>query len=223
MLFSATRPCLLNGIPDLAGRPDLADRAIVVSLPVIPPAERAFEGEFNKLLDAAMPRILAGLLDAVSSGLANLATVQLTERPRMADFAKWVSATEPALGWTQGAFLEAYAANRDSGDRATVEGNPVGLAILKLVDENGRWSGTMTELKTILRNRYPLLTDDPYSFHVRKTNSPPRSVGSSPHCAAWVSRSALIVAAIQVNAPSGLKDPNGSSAAVRADDADDGI
>jgi putative DNA primase/helicase len=164
MLFSATRPCLLNGIPDLAGRPDLADRAIVVTLPVIAPTDRAFEGEFNKALDAAMPRILAGLLDGVSTALANLASVRLSERPRMADFAKWVSAAEPALGWTQGAFLAAYAANRDSGDRATVEGNSVGLAILKLVQDDVRWSGTMTELKSTLRNRYPLLTDDPYSF-----------------------------------------------------------
>tara|TARA_R110002110_G_scaffold415747_1_gene654755 strand:+ start:1687 stop:3750 length:2064 start_codon:yes stop_codon:yes gene_type:complete len=186
MLFSATRPCLLNGIPDLAGRPDLADRAIVVSLPVITPTERAFEGEFNKDLDAAMPRILAGLLDAVSAALANLASVRLTERPRMADFAKWVSAAEPALGWTQGAFLGAYAANRDSGDRATVEGNPVGLAILKLVQDDGLWSGTMTELKTILRNRYPLLTDDPYSFPrqenklsaiIRRIKTPLRRMG----------------------------------------------
>jgi putative DNA primase/helicase len=164
MLFSATRPCLLNGIPDLAGRPDLADRAIVVSLPVIAPTDRAFEGEFNKALDAQMPLILAGLLNAVSTALANLATVRLAERPRMADFAKWVSAAEPALGWTEGAFLEAYAANRESGDRMSVEGNPVGLAILRLVQEDVRWSGTMTELKTTLRNRYPQLTDDPYSF-----------------------------------------------------------
>ncbi len=164
MLFSATRPCLLNRIPDLAGRPDLADRAIVVSLPVIPPTDRAFEGEFHKALDAAMPRILAGLLDAVSSALANLASVRLSVRPRMADFAKWLSAAEPALGWTQGAFLAAYSANRDAGDRATVEGNPVGLAITKLVQDDVRWSGTMTALKTTLRNRYPLLTDDPYSF-----------------------------------------------------------
>ena len=186
MLFSATRPCLLNGIPDLAGRPDLADRAIVVSLPVIPPTARAFEGEFNKALDAAMPRILAGLLDALSAALANLASVRLTERPRMADFAKWVSAAEPALGWTQGAFLEAYAANRENSDRATVEGNPVGLAILKLVQDDVRWSGTMTELKTILRSRYPLLTDDPYSFPrqenklsnaIRRIETPMRRMG----------------------------------------------
>ena len=82
----------------------------------------------------------------------------------MADFAKWVTAAEPALGWTEGAFLESYAANREYSDRATVEGNPVGLAIVKLVNEETCWAGTMTELKTILRNRYPLLTDDPYSF-----------------------------------------------------------
>lgn len=74
------------------------------------------------------------------------------------------TAAEPALGWPEGAFVESYAANREYSDRATVEGNPVGLAIVKLVNEENRWSGTMTELKTTLRNRYPLLADDPYSF-----------------------------------------------------------
>ncbi len=35
---------------------------------------------------------------------------------------------------------------------------------MKFVQDDVYWSGTMTELKTTLRNRYPLLTDDPYSF-----------------------------------------------------------
>jgi hypothetical protein len=164
MLFSATRPCLLNGIPDLANRPDLADRAIVVTLPVIPATERKFEGEFNKALDATAPRIFAGLLDAVSTALANIGSVRLTERPRMADFAKWVTAAEPALGWPDGGFMDSYAANREHADRATVEGNPVALAIVKLLKDEIHWSGTMTDLKTTLRNKYPSLTDDPYSF-----------------------------------------------------------
>ena len=50
----------------------------------------------------------------------------------------------------------------------SVEGNPVGLALLKLVQDDVRWSGTMIELKTTLRNQYPLLTDDPYSFPRQK-------------------------------------------------------
>ncbi|MGR3649500.1 MAG: hypothetical protein ACU0BJ_13855 [Shimia sp.] len=188
VLFSATRPCLLNGIPDLATRPDMADRAIVVTLPVIPPSGRKFEGEFNKALDAAAPRILAALLDAVSTALRNLGTVDLPERPRMADFAKWVTAAEPALGWPNGAFLASYAANRQSADQASVEGNPVALSILKLVGEDVRWSGTMTELKTKLQNRYPHLTDDPIGFPkqenklssaIRRVQPPLRRMGVS--------------------------------------------
>lgn len=188
VLFSATRPCLLNGIPDLATRPDMADRAIVVTLPVIGPTERKFEGEFNKAFDAAAPRILAGLLDAVSAALKNLGTVDLPERPRMADFAKWVTAAEPALGWPEGAFLTSYATNRKSADQASVESNPVALAILKMSGEQPRWSGTMTELKTTLQNRYPHLTDDPVGFPkqenklssaIRRLQPPLRRMGVS--------------------------------------------
>lgn len=178
VLFTATRPCLLNGIPDLATRADLADRSIVVTLPVIPASERKFEGEFNRALDAIAPRILAGLLDAVSMALANLGTVSLPEPPRMADFAKWVTAAEPALGWPEGAFMASYTANRKSADQASVEGNPVALSILKLIKEEERWFGTVTELNATLRNRYPHLTDDPVSFprQVNKLSSAIRRV-----------------------------------------------
>jgi hypothetical protein len=33
VLFEAARPMLLNGIEDVIGRPDLADRTIVLTLP----------------------------------------------------------------------------------------------------------------------------------------------------------------------------------------------
>ena len=48
------------------------------------------------------------------------------------------SAAEPALGWAEGALLEAYAANREPGDRLSVEGNPAGLALLKLLQDDVR-------------------------------------------------------------------------------------
>lgn len=69
----------------------------MANLPTIPASERQFEGEFNRALAHDAPRIFAGLLDAVSAALANLTTVALSEPPRMADFAKWVTAAEPAL------------------------------------------------------------------------------------------------------------------------------
>ncbi|MGH1457883.1 MAG: hypothetical protein ACRBBT_03180 [Paracoccaceae bacterium] len=164
VLFDATRPCLLNGIPDLASRPDLADRSIIVTLPVIQETERQFEREFWTCFDAAAPRILGALLDAASNGLARMTSVTLHERPRMADFAKWVTAAEPVLGWPDGAFAEAYAANRRSVDQAAMEGNPLAEAISCLITQHGPWIGTATELINDLRDRYPQLTDDPQLF-----------------------------------------------------------
>lgn len=164
VLFNATRPCLLNGIPDLAARPDLADRSIGIHLPVIPAAKRKTLGAFNRDFAKAKPFILGALLDAVSCALGRIDSVNLSEAPRMADFAKWVVAAEPALGWPQGAFLDSYGANRARSDQAAIEGNPVALAILSLMDGRTHWSGTATDLRQTLRDRFPALTEDSHSF-----------------------------------------------------------
>lgn len=164
VLFNATRPCLLNGIPDLAARPDLADRSIGIHLPMIPPGKRKTLGAFNRDFARAKPFILGALLDAVSCALKQIDSVSLSDAPRMADFAKWVVAAEPALGWPQGAFLDSYAANRARSDQAAVEANPVALAILSLMDGRQHWTGSATELKQTLRDRFPSLTEDSQSF-----------------------------------------------------------
>lgn len=164
VLFTATRPCLLNGIPDLANRPDLADRSIIVTLPVITSTERQTEAEFWKAFGADAPRILAGLLDAVSTALERIGSVRLSETPRMADFAKWVTAAEPALGWTHEAFMESYDANKQSVEDAAIEGNPFAEAILSLIADRGPWQGTATELLQVLRAHNQLLADDPHSL-----------------------------------------------------------
>ncbi|MEY8099849.1 hypothetical protein AB9F29_21055 [Falsihalocynthiibacter sp. S25ZX9] len=164
VLFNATRPCLLNGIPDLAARPDLADRAIGIHLPAIPPSKRQSLGSFNREFEKAKPFILGALLDAVACALGRIDTVTLTEAPRMADFAKWVVAAEGTLGWPQGAFLDSYSANRAQSDQAAVESNPVALSILSLIEQQRTWSGTATELRQKLRVCFPALTEDSHSF-----------------------------------------------------------
>lgn len=164
VLFTATRPILLNGIPDLASRPDLADRAIILHLPVIEASARQFEAEFWKSFDRAAPGILAALLDATSCALSRIGSVNLPERPRMADFAKWITAAEPALGWAEGSFLQAYARNRQHSQAAALDGNPLAEAILALLAAHGPWQGTATDLLRALRQTAPALTADPDSF-----------------------------------------------------------
>ncbi|NOX41949.1 MAG: DNA-binding protein [Alphaproteobacteria bacterium] len=173
MLFSDKRPILLNGIPELASRSDLADRSIIIHLPEISASARKYESELWKSFNEAAPRILAGLLDGISCAVGRIGEVKLSERPRMADFAKWVSSAELAYGWPEGAFLDSYAANRRSTVQATIEGNPVALAVTLLAREGGSWQGTMTELSKTLRARYPHITEDTFGFprHANKLSS----------------------------------------------------
>lgn len=164
VLFNATRPCLLNGIPDLASRTDLADRAIGVHLPMIPPSKRKTMGQFNRDFERAKPYILGALLDAVSCALSKIDSVSLSEAPRMADFAKWVTAAEKSLAWPQGAFLDSYGRNRAKADQVAVESNPVALAIVSLMESRKNWKGTATELRQCLRDQFPAITEDSQSF-----------------------------------------------------------
>lgn len=55
VVFSAARPCLLNGIPNLTDRADLADRAIAIHLPTIAEADRRREFDFWSEFEAARP------------------------------------------------------------------------------------------------------------------------------------------------------------------------
>jgi len=49
----------------------------------------------------------------VSAALRNGPGAKLSRLPRMADFAIWVTAAEPALRWPGATFLDAYGENRD--------------------------------------------------------------------------------------------------------------
>jgi hypothetical protein len=73
VLFQAARPILLNGIEDVISRPDLADRAIFLTLPPIAEAQRRPEAELWREFEAARPLIVGALLNAAAHGLRSLA------------------------------------------------------------------------------------------------------------------------------------------------------
>jgi hypothetical protein len=106
----------MNGIDDVIGRSDLADRALFLTLPPIADHQRRVERRLWRQFEVARPRILGSLLDAAAHGLRNMAGIRLEELPRMADFALWATACETAF-WPAGTFTRAYHANR----RAAIE------------------------------------------------------------------------------------------------------
>jgi hypothetical protein len=144
-LFSAQRPVLLNGIADFVTHGDLADRAITILLPRIDEAARRTERELWAEFNAARPRIVGALLDAVSCALRRLPETRLPYLPRMADAVMWATAAEPALGLPDGAFLAAYAGARESAAEAVLEASLIAPYLAALAAAGG-WTGTASAL-----------------------------------------------------------------------------
>jgi hypothetical protein len=126
VIFEAMRPVVLNGIPDLATRPDLADRAIILKLPTIHETKRRTE---------------------------TMDEVKLEEIPRMGDFCIWAEAAGPAFGWKPGQFTEAYQGNRATAVSMTVQADVVAEAILAMVEDIHEWDGIASELLNMLNKR----------------------------------------------------------------------
>jgi hypothetical protein len=155
-VFDAQRPIILNGIGELATRGDLAERALVLTLPAIPPTRRRGEQELNETLELALPGIFATTLDALVVGLRRLPEMRLNVKksqkplPRMADFALWGMAVAPALGWTETDFLDAYARNNEHAQSVVLENDTVAMALVAFMNVRREWRGTASKLLSAL-------------------------------------------------------------------------
>jgi hypothetical protein len=145
-ILDAQRPILLNGIEELSTRPDLLDRAIVLTLPSLDENQRLPEREVWARYEQVRPRVLGALLDTLAGALRHRERVQLPRLPRMADFAVLGEAAGVALGWRQGEFVAAYAANRDEQTGTILDGSIVYPALQAVVSVRGQWEGTATDL-----------------------------------------------------------------------------
>jgi hypothetical protein len=150
VLLEARRPVILTGISEVATASDLLDRCLTVTLPPIPGDQRRTERALRQIVDEARPRILAALLDAVAVGLGRIEAIHLDRPPRLADFAAWVEACAPALGWDEGEFLDVFSLNRKAADSLAVEAVAIGPAVLALMREEERWEGSASDLLTRL-------------------------------------------------------------------------
>ena len=145
VVIEAVRPTIVTSIADIVTRGDLLDRAIAVTLPVLPEGNRLPEAELWRRYDAAAPGILGALLDGVVSALVREQTIRIDALPRMADWAVWVTAAEPALGWSEQSILSAYRTMRGAAIEATLDGDPLAVALRGL---SLPWGGTADDLLT---------------------------------------------------------------------------
>lgn len=123
----------------LAG--DLAERLLTIELQLIPDHKRREEADLDSAYADSHPAILASLFDLLAQVLKILPDVQLTERPRMADFARVLAAVDHVTGWTT---QQTYKATAADAVADVLDGEPFAQAVVALVDKAGPDGITLT-------------------------------------------------------------------------------
>lgn len=139
-VFDVKRPVILNGITEIVTKPDLLSRSQISYLPSIPADKRKYEEDLMREFEEARPRILGALLTAASVALRNLPNTKPQQVPRLADYARFVTAGEEAFGWNPGTFMAAYKKNQEGLNRLALEASIIFRPLKKFIDECVSWS-----------------------------------------------------------------------------------
>jgi len=105
-IYELKRVVLLNGINAPTERGDAQDRTLPVELERIPDDQRHSEESIWAKFEVEHPRLLGAIFDTLARTLKEKETLQLSKRPRLADWGEYAAAAYNALGWGQEQFLE---------------------------------------------------------------------------------------------------------------------
>ncbi|MFI5302312.1 MAG: hypothetical protein ACHREM_29825, partial [Polyangiales bacterium] len=156
VLFRFARPVILTSVVEAVTEGDLLDRALVIRATKSP--KRKSDEKLAREFADLHPKLIGALCHFVAVAIKNLDTVVAPDDVRMQSAAAFAAAAEEAAGFSTGAVFEAYRqAQEDS--LAVVTEHPVARALLDWTREatfgppDMKWSGTATELRTILTDR----------------------------------------------------------------------
>lgn len=153
--FDITRPVIMNGISTLSTAPDLVDRTLCLELPKIDKYIR--EGALWASYDKDKTSIFTGLLDLFAKALVEIDGVEITNPPRMVDFAWLGSAVFKALRLDDGLFKEQYEAKRVIAATKSLESSAIAEALIRFMGLTAprKWTGTVGGLLKVLDGYRP--------------------------------------------------------------------
>jgi len=150
-IFDIRRAILLNGISfNIA--PDLLSRSILIELR--PPAVYRTEAEIWATVERISASILGGLLTMISAAMRHEQIVKDEQsrsgkdnnQTRLADFRIFSIALERGQGWPEGQIISSLlTAQKDMLEEKAAE-DPLIQVIVKIVEEQGVWTGSASKL-----------------------------------------------------------------------------
>jgi putative DNA primase/helicase len=146
VIIELRRAVIINAINVPSDRGDVLDRSLVVELERIPDAKRITEEELWERFEAERPELLGALLGVLAKAIALKPSLQLSRRPRLADWGEYAAAVYEVMGWGAEQFLSDWDEIIKVQNRSTLDGSPVAQAIIKFMEERESFEGSSTEL-----------------------------------------------------------------------------
>jgi putative DNA primase/helicase len=152
------RPAIINGIPNVVSRGDLASRSISIELEMIDESRRQEESDIETKFHEVWPDIFGAFCSSLSQGLRSIGAVHDEFQgllPRMADAALFATAAEEALGFEKGAFIARLNEAQGMAREDLLESDPIANWIIEFLSSSDKWSGAPFELLEELREDLP--------------------------------------------------------------------
>jgi hypothetical protein len=146
VIIELKRGVLLNGINVPTDRGDVLDRSLVVELERIPDGERRTEEELWERFGEEHPRLLGALFDVLAKAIALKPSIELSRRPRLADWGEYAASVYEVMGWGAETFLRDWDEVVKVQNQATLDGSPVAQAVIKFMEDKEEYIATSSEL-----------------------------------------------------------------------------
>lgn len=146
-VLEATRPCILNGISDVAKEPDILERSLICTFRKV--ANRKSEKVLNRKFEDIHSNVLGALCRLVEVALRaeeeHPEDMELEEDVRMLGPCQFAIRAEQAAGLEEGDILRAYLGARDVSTDIAGEDDFV-VALVSWIKLKGSWKGGAQDL-----------------------------------------------------------------------------
>ncbi len=154
VLYAYKRVAGICGINQVATRPDLLDRSIIVPLERIPDSQREEEKFLWHDFEELRPLLLGSLFDAVATTLKLAPTLKLHAKPRMADYFKYATAAAMHFGFTEEDLFSAFNQNVKQQNEEAIESSAVAQTLVEFMShQTTDWIGKSSELFDALEDQ----------------------------------------------------------------------
>jgi hypothetical protein len=152
--LSYRRGVLMTALELPSLMPDFLDRCVHIELDKIPHQDRRSDQDMWEEFEEDKPKIFAGMLNTISGAKLWEPYLTMHKKPRLADYARFGACVASVLGYSENDFVRELLRNVEHDkQRELIINDPISMAVVSLIDENGDFEGTTGMLANAL-NRY---------------------------------------------------------------------